>query len=59
MTTSIDLRVLLTALASLVTALIVSFAATPVVKIFARKVGGEMSDDEAGEIITSPKNPAE
>lgn len=30
-----------------------------VIKFFARKVGGEMSDDEAGEIITSPKNPAE
>ena len=39
MTTPIDLRLLLTALASLVTALVMSFAATPLVKIFAQKVG--------------------
>ena len=39
MTTPIDTRLLLTALASLVTALVVSFAATPPVKLFAQKVG--------------------
>ena len=39
MTTPIDHRLLLNALASLVTALVMSFAATPVVKIFAQKVG--------------------
>ena len=39
MTTPIDIRLLVTALASLATALVVSFAATPLVKIFARKVG--------------------
>ena len=39
MTTPIDHRLLLNALASLVTALVTSFAATPVVKIFAQKVG--------------------
>ena len=39
MTTPIDIRLLVTALASLVTALVMSFAATPLVKIFAQKVG--------------------
>ena len=39
MTIPIDTRLLMTALASLVTALVVSFAATPLVKIFAQKVG--------------------
>ena len=39
MTTPIDIRLLATALAALATALVVSFAATPLVKIFAQKVG--------------------
>ena len=39
MTTPIDIRLLVTALASLATALVMSFAATPLVKIFAQKVG--------------------
>ncbi len=39
MTTPFDHRLLLNALASLVTALVMSFAATPLVKIFAQKVG--------------------
>ena len=39
MTTPIDIRLLVTALAALATALVVSFAATPLVKIFAQKVG--------------------
>ena len=39
MNTPLDLRLLALALASLATALVISFAATPLVKTFARKVG--------------------
>lgn len=39
MNTPIDMRLLVLVLASLVTALVMSFAATPLVKVFAQKVG--------------------